>query len=87
MNIDANARGHVKTIFDGNIISNFDAFEMFLDYTFVRLGVEGDGSGGIGHPIVMTEAVCNPTYSRKSKHPHIVGRVEDLADKVQWYRN
>lgn len=48
-------------------MSNFDAMEMYLDYAFIKLGIEGDKSGGLGHPLVMTEPVCNPNYSRKSK--------------------
>lgn len=67
MYVDATARGQAKSIFDGNVVSNFDALEMLLDYTFIKLGLDGDGAGGIGHPLVMTEAVCNPNYSRKSK--------------------
>jgi actin-related protein 5 len=67
VNIDATARGQTKTVFDGNVVSNFDAFEMLLDYTFVRLGLPGGSDGGLGHPLVMTETVCNPTYSRKCK--------------------
>lgn len=67
--VDATSRGQAKTIFDSNVVSNFDALEMLLDYTFLKLGL-GDGSGGdggaLGHPLVMTEAVCNPNYSRKS---------------------
>jgi actin-related protein 5 len=65
VNVDATARGQAKSIFDGNIVSNFDALEMFLDYTFIKLGIEGGPDGGLGHPLVMTEAVCNPNYSRK----------------------
>ncbi|KAI5799684.1 hypothetical protein FPQ18DRAFT_287043 [Pyronema domesticum] len=63
--VDATSRGQTKNIFDGNVVSNFDALEMLLDYTFIKLGVEGN-NGGLGHPLVMTEAVCNPNYSRKN---------------------
>jgi actin-related protein 5 len=66
--VDATSRGQTKNVFDGNVVSNFDALEMLLDYTFIKLGVEGN-NGGLGHPLVMTEAVCNPNYSRKSKSP------------------
>lgn len=37
--------------------------ETVLDYTFVKLGLDGDS---VEHPIVMTEPVCNPNYTRKS---------------------
>lgn len=75
VNVDATARGHVKTVFDGNIVSNFDALEMLLDYSFIKLGLEGGPSGGLGHPLVMTETVCNPNYSRKSEFPLVEGGV------------
>lgn len=69
--VDATSRGQAKTIFDSNVVSNFDALEMLLDYTFIRLGLgddpgSGGGGGALEHPLVMTEAVCNPNYSRKS---------------------
>lgn len=61
---DPNARGQARTPFDSNVVSNFDQMETLLDYCFIKLGV-GDGQG-VGHPLVMTEAVCNPGYSRRS---------------------
>lgn len=63
--IDAACKAQAKSPFDANVISNFDILENLLDYTFLNLRLEGDGSGGVGHPIVMTEAVCNPNYSRR----------------------
>jgi actin-related protein 5 len=66
VNVDATARGQSKSVFDGNVVSNFDALEMLLDYSFIKLGLEGGPDGGVGHPILITEAVCNPSYSRKS---------------------
>ena len=38
------------------------AQEYTLDYVFVKLGINTDT---IAHPILMTEPVCNPLYSRK----------------------
>lgn len=32
-----------------------------LDYAFYKLGVQSDS---VAHPVVMTEALCNPHYSR-----------------------
>lgn len=67
VNVDATARGVVKNVFDGNVVTNFDALEHLLDYAFIKLGLPGaGGDGGIDHPIVMTEAVCNPAYSRRT---------------------
>ncbi|KAF8473469.1 hypothetical protein BDZ91DRAFT_845901 [Kalaharituber pfeilii] len=62
---DAASRSQAKSPFDGNVVSNFDVLENLLDYTFLKLGLSGDASGGVGHPIVMTEAICNPNYSRR----------------------
>ncbi|KAH0606002.1 uncharacterized protein H6S33_004459 [Morchella sextelata] len=62
---DPNSRAQAKTPFDANVVSNFDQMETLLDYCFIKLGIEGGASGGIGHPLVMTEAVCNPGYNRR----------------------
>ncbi|KAF8783169.1 Actin-related protein 5 like protein [Argiope bruennichi] len=37
--------------------------ETILDYIFSHLGIHT--SGCVNHPIVMSEAVCNPNYSRQ----------------------
>jgi len=63
---DPNSRGQAKNPFDSNVVSNFDQMETLLDYCFINLGVGEEGDGGVGHPIVMTEAVCVPGYNRKS---------------------
>ncbi|EPS44358.1 hypothetical protein H072_1662 [Dactylellina haptotyla CBS 200.50] len=61
---DSNSRTAAKNAFDIDVISNFDVMENILDYSFLKLGI--DGENGIGHPIVMTETLCNPSYSRKT---------------------
>ncbi|KAK6357905.1 Nuclear actin-protein involved in chromatin remodeling [Orbilia blumenaviensis] len=61
---DSNSRTASKNAFDVNVVSNFDVMENILDYSFLKLGIDDDE--GIGHPVVMTEALCNPTYSRKT---------------------
>ena len=70
-----------KTPFDNNVIYNFDAQvsgcsfpftfqkEVILDYIFSRLGIDTDT---VTHPLIMTEPVCNPNYSRKGLFPHIL---------------
>ncbi|MCO5609190.1 hypothetical protein L7F22_063413 [Adiantum nelumboides] len=40
--------------FDGDV-------ENVLDYAFINLGI---GSSSIDHPLLMTETLCNPAYSR-----------------------
>lgn len=61
---DPNSRAQAKTPFDANVVSNFDQMETLLDYCFIKLRIEGDG--GLGHPLVLTEPVCNPVYNRRS---------------------
>jgi len=39
--------------------------EGLLDYTFIKLGVDG-ASGGVDRPIVMTEPIANLNYPRRS---------------------
>ncbi|PWW72977.1 actin-like ATPase domain-containing protein [Tuber magnatum] len=62
---DPNSRGQAKNPFDSNVVSNFDQMETLLDYCFINLGVGEEGGGGVGHSVVMTEAVCIPGYNRK----------------------
>ncbi|KAL7937867.1 actin-like protein [Trichoderma chlorosporum] len=64
---DTTARGHIRNAFEAGtgIISNWDVAEHVLDYVFLKLGMN-DASGAIDVPVVMTEAVANLPYSRKS---------------------
>jgi actin-related protein 5 len=61
---DTNARSQARHAFDANIVANWDVIETLLDYCFLKLGIDEEGT--IGHPVVMTEALCNPNYCRKS---------------------
>ncbi|KAG0650264.1 Actin arp5 [Hyphodiscus hymeniophilus] len=64
---DTTAKGHMRNAFEAGsgIVSNWDVMESILDYVFIKLGINGS-NGGIDMPIVMTEAVANLPYSRKS---------------------
>ncbi|GAB1318879.1 Actin-related protein 5 [Madurella fahalii] len=64
---DTTARGHIRNAFEAGtgIVSNWDVMEHVLDHVFLKLGMNGV-SGGIDMPIVLTEAVANLPYSRKS---------------------
>ncbi|KAI6247564.1 Actin-like protein arp5 [Erysiphe necator] len=64
---DTTARGHVRYAFEAGsgIVSNWDVMESVLDYVFIKMGIDGH-SGRIDVPIVMTEAVANLPYSRKT---------------------
>lgn len=56
-------RYSLKTPFDRNIVTQFEHEEVILDYGFHHLGIE---ENSINHPIVISEASCNPTSSRAS---------------------
>ncbi|CAJ2501955.1 Uu.00g048080.m01.CDS01 [Anthostomella pinea] len=64
---DTTARGHIRNAFEAGtgIVSNWDVEEHVLDWTFLKLGMN-NAEGSIDMPIVMTEAVANLPYSRKS---------------------
>ncbi|KAK3390405.1 actin-like ATPase domain-containing protein [Podospora didyma] len=64
---DTTARGHIRNAFEAGtgIVSNWDVAEHVLDHIFIKLGMNGV-DGAIDMPIVMTEAVANLAYSRKS---------------------
>ncbi|KAI1766208.1 actin-related protein, ARP5 class [Hypoxylon sp. FL1150] len=64
---DTTARGHIRNAFEAGsgIVSNWDVEEHVLDWTFLKLGLNS-ADGSIDQPIVMTEAVANLSYSRKS---------------------
>ncbi|KAI9167050.1 Actin-like protein arp5 [Paramyrothecium foliicola] len=64
---DTTARGHIRGAFEAGtgIVSNWDVMEHVLDYIFLKLGLN-DADGSIDVPVVMTEAVANLPYSRKS---------------------
>lgn len=64
VNIEA-LRFQLRTQFDRNVITHFHVQEQIFDYIFKRLGV--DTNGHVGHPIVLTEVLLNPNYSRQRK--------------------
>lgn len=63
-NLEA-VRFQLKTQFDRNVVTHFEAQEHIFDYTFSHLGITNEGS--VPHPIVITEAYLNPNYSRQRK--------------------
>lgn len=66
---DTTARGHTRNAFEAGsgIVSNWDVIESVLDYIFLKMGIDGS-NGSVGMPIVMTEAVANLPYCRRSKY-------------------
>ncbi|KAG0784336.1 hypothetical protein G6F57_012168 [Rhizopus arrhizus] len=58
---DPAAKSSSRSPFDSNVVCDFERMESILDYIFLVLGIN---TSSIQHPIVMTETVCNPQYSR-----------------------
>lgn len=55
----------LKTQFDRNVVTHFEAQEQIFDYVFTHLGIDTEGC--VNHPIVITEALVNPNYCRNCK--------------------
>ncbi|XP_069740328.1 actin-related protein 5 isoform X2 [Narcine bancroftii] len=53
----------LKTQFDRNVVVNFDIQEQVFDHIFQHLGIASESC--VEHPVVLTEAPCNPLYSRQ----------------------
>ncbi|CAK8694440.1 unnamed protein product [Clavelina lepadiformis] len=53
----------LRTPYDFNVVVNYSVQETLLDYAFKHLGISTDGC--INHPLVLTEAIANPSYCRK----------------------
>lgn len=62
-NIEA-VRWLLKTQFDRNVVTHFDIQEHIFDHIFSHLGISTENK--IDHPIVMTEAIGNPSYYRQN---------------------
>jgi len=52
----------MRSPFEQNVVYHFDTQQLIFDYAFEHLGIDNDR---INHPILLTEPVCNPNYSRK----------------------
>jgi actin-related protein 5 len=78
-NIEA-VRFQLKTQFDRNVVTHFEAQEQVFDYVFTHLGI--DTEGRVNHPVVMTEAFLNPNYSRHCKTLCYI--FQWIMVKMQW---
>lgn len=83
--VDATSRGHIRNAYEPGtgVITNWDSMEHVLDYIFLKLGLNG-AEGGIDKPIVMTEAVANFPYVRKSEHCHLVCHCRCKPGAISW---
>ncbi|KAG5896447.1 hypothetical protein JTB14_022526 [Gonioctena quinquepunctata] len=60
-------RFQLKTQFDRNVVTHFEAQEHLFDYTFTHLGIDTENS--VNHSLVLTESFLNPNSSRQRKLP------------------
>ena len=76
---DATTRGQIRNAFEPgtSIVGNWDAMEGILDHIFVSLGIDNDGS--IDRSLLITEAIANLSYTRKSRFPPSSDRRRILA--------
>lgn len=58
-------RFQLKTQFDRNVVTHFEAQEHLFDYTFTHLGIDTENC--VNHPLILTEAFLNPNSSRQCK--------------------
>ena len=56
------SRSTLRSPFEKQVLYNFGALENLLDFSFESLGMTGLDS--IAHPVLFTECLCNPNYSR-----------------------
>ncbi len=61
------AKVSVKTPFDRNVVTQFEAMETLLDYGMAHLGLNEGEEHKISHPVVMTEPPANLATSRACK--------------------
>ncbi|KAH9454479.1 hypothetical protein MJO28_007459 [Puccinia striiformis f. sp. tritici] len=59
--VDTNSRSNARPLHEEGVVCNYDTMEVMLDYVFLNLGVNADT---VQHPILMSEALCNPVYTR-----------------------
>lgn len=81
LNIEA-VRFQLKTQFDRNVVTHFEAQEQIFDYTFAHLGIDTNGS--VNHPIVLTEAFLNPNYSRNRKTKSLFSSEKQNVKVIKW---
>ncbi|KAK0560941.1 Nuclear actin-protein involved in chromatin remodeling [Tilletia horrida] len=61
--VDTQSKSTIRRPFDMDVVCNFDVMENILDFTFSRLGIQSET---VQHPLLLTETLCNPGYSRAS---------------------
>lgn len=59
-------RYNAKSPFDNDIVTNFEYFEQVMDYVFYKLGLTTSSLSLKDIPLVFTEPILNPLFSRQS---------------------
>ena len=86
--IESGAKTQSKTAWEGDILINFDAMENALDYAFCKLGLN---TSTVEHPVVISERLCTPIYSRSGElrsplnKPNILVVYERLQVTEQYF--
>lgn len=62
--IDSTIKSNMKNPFDGQMLTNWEAVEKILDYSFLHLGVTS--AGRVDNPIVMNETLAPPLSQRQN---------------------
>eukprot|EP00049_Salpingoeca_infusionum_P012587 m.231177 g.231177 ORF g.231177 m.231177 type:complete len:731 (-) comp15216_c0_seq1:2435-4627(-) len=58
----AQSKQTARSSMEGGLIVQWDLEEKILDHAFTCLAIDGNS---VDHPVVMTEPVCNPNFSRQ----------------------
>ncbi|CAL8323862.1 unnamed protein product [Merluccius merluccius] len=53
----------LKSQFDKNVVVNFEIQELIFDHVFTHMGIASESK--VDHPMVVTEAPCNPLHCRQ----------------------
>ncbi|MBW0482107.1 hypothetical protein O181_021822 [Austropuccinia psidii MF-1] len=59
--VDATSRSNARPMHEEGVVCNLDSMEGMLDFVFLKLGINTER---IHHPILMSETLCNPVYTR-----------------------
>lgn len=71
----------LRTQFDRDVVTHFDIQEQIFDHIFDHLGIESDGL--VEHSVVITEALCNPNYSRHCEFGSLLSTPCESANTPQ----
>lgn len=59
---DSSIKANMRTPFDGQMLTNWEAVEKILDYSFLHLGINSNNK--INNPIILNETLATPLSQR-----------------------